>query len=161
MTTIDPNLDGIEHINIYSEGRTEVGRLLSNFAYSPFIHPEDGRFDSVEGYWYWLLTDGHFMRDNLRFLHGRTAKFTGRRMTNTYDPVDEDEVFKNKIRTALRCKVEQNPEIKNAILKFLPLPFVHYYVYDDGAKVVIPTSHTWIIDEWEEIRSELKGETLF
>ena len=44
---IDPKLDGIEHINIYSKGKTELGRLLTNFAQTPFIHPEYGRFESV------------------------------------------------------------------------------------------------------------------
>jgi hypothetical protein len=42
--------DGITHINIYSKGKTELGRWLSNFTYHP-IETEDGKFDSVEGYW--------------------------------------------------------------------------------------------------------------
>lgn len=28
------DIDGIHHINIYSKGKTEVGKWLSNFSYS-------------------------------------------------------------------------------------------------------------------------------
>jgi len=47
--------DGIDHINLYSRGHTELGQYLSNFAYTP-IQTEDGRFNSIEAYWYWLNT---------------------------------------------------------------------------------------------------------
>lgn len=39
--------DGIDHINIYSKGKTELGCLLSNFAFSPFTINND-TFPSVE-----------------------------------------------------------------------------------------------------------------
>jgi hypothetical protein len=51
---IKPSEDGVTHINVYSRGNTELGRLLSNFAHTPFSHPEFGEFASVEGFWYWL-----------------------------------------------------------------------------------------------------------
>lgn len=50
----DPKMDGVTHINIYSKGKTQLGRVASNFAYFPFEIPNDGRFSSVEGYWHWL-----------------------------------------------------------------------------------------------------------
>jgi hypothetical protein len=45
---IKPSEDGVTHINVYSRGNTELGRLLSNFAHTPFSHPEFGEFASVE-----------------------------------------------------------------------------------------------------------------
>ena len=36
-----PKDDGITHINIYSQGKTQLGRFLSNFEPSP-IETEDG-----------------------------------------------------------------------------------------------------------------------
>jgi hypothetical protein len=48
-----PEEDGVTHINIYSKGKTELGRWLTNFSYSPFNHPEYGKFLSMEGFWYW------------------------------------------------------------------------------------------------------------
>ncbi len=155
---MNPEEEGITHINIYSQGVTELGRLLSNFAYTPFIHPEDGKFDSVEGYWYWLLTEGHFLRDNLRFLSGTDAKFTGRRMTNEYSPNPKDKDFIRKVCIALDCKVEQNPRIKELLIDS-KLPFEHYYVYNE--KVVESKEHKWILAKWESIRRTLKGEELF
>lgn len=39
---INPEEDGITHINIYSKGKTDLGRMLSNFAKFP-IETVDGR----------------------------------------------------------------------------------------------------------------------
>ena len=46
--------DGITHINVYSKGATALGRALSNFARIPVMVVPNGRFESVEAYWYWL-----------------------------------------------------------------------------------------------------------
>ena len=56
---IIPTEDGITHINIYSKGQTELGKMLSNFAKFP-IQTVDGNFMSVEGYWYFLSIDEKF-----------------------------------------------------------------------------------------------------
>ena len=45
-------IDGMTHINVYSKGKTEIGRWLSNFAYSPIDLGNEGYFSSIEGYWY-------------------------------------------------------------------------------------------------------------
>ena len=70
--------DGIDHINIYSRGHTELGQYLSNFAYTP-IQTEDGRFYSIEGYWYWLNTHN----DKLRLLYGFKARSFGKELDKT------------------------------------------------------------------------------
>ena len=41
-------IDGVHHINVYSKSKTEIGRWLSNFSYSP-IQTKDGDFESIEG----------------------------------------------------------------------------------------------------------------
>ena len=46
---INPQNDGVDHINIYSKGLTELGRFLSNFEHI-LITTEDGDFNSIEGY---------------------------------------------------------------------------------------------------------------
>ena len=53
---INPDNDGIDHINTYSKGKTELGKLLTNFAHTPFVHPKYGEFQSVEGFWYFKKT---------------------------------------------------------------------------------------------------------
>lgn len=50
---IDPKKDGIDHINIYTKGATEIGRLLTNL--SPVeINSSLGRFKTLEGLIYFL-----------------------------------------------------------------------------------------------------------
>ena len=46
-----PLNDGVDHINIYSRGKTQLGRMLSNFYLSPFNHPVYGGFNTVEGFY--------------------------------------------------------------------------------------------------------------
>lgn len=49
----DCQKDGIDHINVYSKGKTALGRFLSNFAQVD-LETKNGNFSSVEAYWYWL-----------------------------------------------------------------------------------------------------------
>jgi len=147
---IDHNQDGISHINVYSKGRTELGRLLSNFAHTPFVHPAHGRFASVEGYWYWLSCKN----DRLKELYGYLAKKVGRELGGQ-DWVD-GAAFRQNVRKAISCKIEQNPNISR-LLAESTLPLTHYYVYGQShnAKVINVTQGVWIIDHIESIRASL------
>lgn len=136
-------MDGKTHINVYSKGKTLIGRLLSNFALTPFVHPEDGEFNSVEGYWYWLGCKD----ERLRAVHGFEAKKIGRE-AGAPDWLD-GEVFQNKIKKAITAKVLQNPDIANKLVD-TSLPFRHYYIYGD-AIVEVPEGQ-WIIDFLEDLR---------
>lgn len=53
----NPLMDGIDHINIYSKGKTALGINLSNFARTPFVLKDkfnnEIRFSSVESWWYY------------------------------------------------------------------------------------------------------------
>src|SRR5574342_342059 len=98
-----PETDGVTHINIYSKGKTELGRWLSNFTEAS-IETEDGHFASIEGYWYWLSTKD----DALREMVGNAAKKYGRAMRGK-DWVETEE-FRGKIRRALDVKFATYPE---------------------------------------------------
>lgn len=145
-----PENDGIDHINAYSKGKTELGRLLSNFANTPFVLPEDGRFESIEGYWYWLLSNSPD-REELRSLYGFEAKKRGQELINPIF-IEKDDDFKEKINKALIAKIDQNEDIKNALIDS-ELPFDHYYVYSDK---MVRTKYDWIIKSLEKIRLGLK-----
>lgn len=138
-----PLEDGDTHINIYSKGYTMLGRMLSNFAHTPFIHPEDGPFASVEGYWYWLGCKN----DSLRTVSGFAAKKLGRQL-GASDWQDTEE-FKRKIKLAIKAKLDQNPQILKD-LKASELPLTHYYFY--GTKVVAVPEGDWIIEYINEFR---------
>lgn len=133
--TINPENDGVTHINIYSKGKTELGRWLSNFTYAP-IETEDGPFNSIEGYWYWLSCHN----DILRTLSGFSAKQTGRRLGGK-DWVHTD-AFRTKIKRAISIKIKSYPE-KLVALKQTSLPLTHYYVFN--GEVNIPKNCYWII----------------
>lgn len=139
---INPENDGIDHINVYSKGRTELGRWLSNFAWMEFEHPEDGIFQSIEGYWYWLSTKD----DKLRRLYGFKAKQYGRSIGGK-DWLDDEE-FKRKIKLALEAKIDHHPRLEQEFV-YNKLPLKHYYVYGD--KVVEPKEGKWIIEYLEEL----------
>lgn len=138
--------DGVSHLNIYSKAKTDLGQFLSNFAYCPIV-TEDGPFNSIEGYWYWLSCKD----DRLREAHGYQAKHLGRELGGQ-DWQNDDE-FKRKIIAAIELKL-QTEAAKTLIAKnpeLLKLKFVHYYVY--GSKTIEPKDGKWII---EKIRSVIK-----
>lgn len=143
--------DGIDHINIYSKGETELGRLLSNFAHTPFVC-KDGRFASLEGYWYWLsVSPNNPRRDELRRLWGFQAKKLGRDLRGR--DWNEDEEFRLSICEAIVCKVEQNRLIED-LLKASQLPFEHYYIMDGN---VVPVKGAdWLINFIANYRMKLQ-----
>ena len=142
-----PENDGLDHLNVYSKGKTELGRWLTNFAYSP-IETEDGHFDSIEGYWYWISQKD----DTLRKLSGWKAKEYGRSISGK-DWIDDKEFYR-KIKEAIRIKIESNPRMK-ALLSNSFIPFAHYYVY--GNKIVDVPKAKWILNYLEELRFEIQG----
>lgn len=157
----NPAEDGITHINIYSKGKTELGRLLSNFAYTPFELTIYGKFASVEAYWYWLLLyDGgaHPQGETkkLRTLHGFAAKKFGKSLISKYlkdtQFTDHSEVFKRKIKVALKAKLDCNPDIKKQLIEST-LPLTHYYVFNGKVK---EAGYEWQVEWWEQTRRQLQ-----
>ena len=137
--------DGINCINIYSKGVTELGRLLSNFARIP-IHGNGHTFASVEAWWYWYTTGK--VHHHLKNLHGFKAKEEGRKLQKVQSVTPE--IF----RQIAVLKLDQNVWLKE-MFKANTLPFVHFYEY--GGKVVIPP-HDITADAWNSIRiSLIKG----
>lgn len=143
--------DGIDHINVYSKGKTHLGRLLTNFAHRPFNHYKDGYFASVEAYWYWLSSGK--THDEIRPLHGFDCKKIGKTL-----PRIETEDFECHIKKAILESIEQNEAVKS-LLRDNTLPLAHYYVYGAGytAKHIYLPQYDWIIDYLNEIREYLNG----
>lgn len=152
--------DNITHLNIYSRGVSRVGRLLSHFTYSPFVHPQYGPFNSMEGFWYYLkAADGCRGLDQMRVLSGRDAKRQGKML-----PIQRRARFKAAIIEANFHKVMQNAELK-ALLLESTLPFDHYYLFEpqvpDGQELpppvfIRPPGFGWLVEGFEGIRQELK-----
>ena len=146
-----PLTEGKDHINMYSRSSTALGRLLSNFAYTPFVHPEYGKFASVEGFYFWVSTG--FQHHKLKVMSGYGAKQYG----GAFPRVELDD-FEKKIREAIRLKIEQNPKLKKLLLE-CDLPIAHYYYYGkpENCKVIELSEHNYMLEEIEAVRTELKA----
>lgn len=156
----EPNGDGVTHINIYSKGKTHLGRMLSNFGHTPFKHPKFGYFSSIEAFWYWLSLGGK--DDSLRTLHGFQAKKNGQAVRDAIlkngNKVPHVEHFKACIKSAILAKIEQNPDLA-AMLKNSSLPLTHYYVWGDenNFKISYPEKYAWIHEYISDVRDFLNG----
>lgn len=139
-----PTKDGIDHINIYTKGKTELGRFLSNFAKVDIV-TDDGDFSSIEGYWYWLSAKD----ERFRKLDGFAAKKLGKSLPRT--KMDEGE-FRRKIAKACWYKIHVSAKY-HTLLKDSTLPFAHYYVYGDTAK---DAGFEWLVKMWEGFRSYIR-----
>jgi hypothetical protein len=137
--------DGVDHINIYSRGETKLGRGLSHMASIGFDLPEDGHFNTLEGYWYWLSTGRR--HEEFRALGGFECKKMGRQM-----PRITLADFQSRIKIANRAKIMGCPELLRDVIESY-LPFEHYYTYGD--KRIEPTSDEWLKEMFETLRSEL------
>lgn len=156
---IDVSKDGVDYINIYSRGKTRLGRNLSHFARTPFIHPYFGPFESMEGFWFYMKTGK--IHDQLRYLYGNRAKQYGKNLATKYD-VD----FKEDILAGNYQKIIQNDGLRQAFINS-ELPLTHYYLFeqqvdafmDVGVRksiVIFPKNSDWLIDGLEEIRIAMK-----
>lgn len=139
--------DGITHINVYSKGKTDLGRFLSNFAYSP-ISTVDGNFNSIEGYWYWLSNQDDIMRG----LYGFNAKEIGRSLPRTFT-LSETE-FQQKICEACWIKIHSNQSML-VQLASSTLSFTHYYVFNNG--FVKDAGYGWLVDMWSQYRVYIRN----
>jgi hypothetical protein len=145
------SMESIKSINIYSGSKDELGRLLSNFALTPFIDQDGKEYKSVEGWWYYYVTGMKY--DYLRFLYGLKAKKEGKK----YERINE--VSKDILKQIYLLKLEYNPNIKNMLLDYNG-EFDHYYVFVDrngNSKNVPATRWLWTAKLYEEIRYELKN----
>lgn len=135
--TFGPATDGIDHVNIYSRARTEEGKVLSNFARTPFtMHGQ--RFESVEGFYQSLLFDQEEERRQIAGMFGGPAKACQKRSVKKIgDPIRlwdgrvvpyEGEEFDEEIRQSMREKLRQNPTAAEALRSTERLPLTHYYV---------------------------------
>lgn len=144
-----PLTEGVDHINVYSKSKTEVGKLLSNFAHTPFELDGAGQFASIEAYWYWLKTGSK--HEQLRNLHGFKAKEIGQKLDPEY--VDGFDDFIDK---AIEAKIMQNPSILT-MLQTCTLPFMHYYTYGKGEDALIRNATSRFIRGINEVRSKIQG----
>lgn len=125
-------LDNVNHINIDSRAKTELGQMLTHLCESKFIHPEYGPFQSMEGFWAYIRNGG--TGNQYRTMHGMTArrasqKVKSRKIANFYEIMLE----------ANYEKIVQNQSGLAELLMKSTLPFEHYFIYGPrDAKIAAP-----------------------
>lgn len=147
-----PLEDGITHINIFTRGRTRLGRLLTNLADLPVDHPTHGRFRTAEGLWYYLKTG--CKHESLRAMTGFDAKKAGRELEVVWH-----KTFREEFLLGVRAKILGNEELTE-LLRHSTLPFAHYYYYGSPVgevppKMVYPRDSDWQMEFFEALRQEL------
>lgn len=156
----NPQEDGITHVNVYSKSRCLLGRLLSNFASTPF-EKEGLKFSSVESWWYWTKANkinsfnlfpqfSDEQLDSLRYNAGKESKSLFRSIykedSSSFNPTSEE------LKEVYKLKLEVHPNIQELLLKNT-LPLTHYYMMFD--KKVSANEYLWTVNLWEEIKQEL------
>lgn len=160
-----PETDGVNHINIHINARTELGRMLSYFYEIPFTHPYFGPFVSMEGFWHFVqgytrdpVERVQIKLDELRGLSGQRAKNFGKQL-DWYHV----ESFKEIILAAHFYKIEQNQDVLDLLIAST-LPFDTYYVFKpegDAAgasnRIIHNPGYEWQVQAFEDIRKMLKN----
>lgn len=150
-----PDTDGIDHINIYTKGKTELGRGLTNLSPYSFLY-EGEMFASMEGFWYY-----HKMRmlglnyKHFQMMRGFDAKKSGGKIKSNLSP-EQFEEFKLIMIEGMKCRLRQNPKLLKLLIDS-SLPFKHYYGYgssESGWKIVELERHNWQCELYEEIRNK-------
>lgn len=146
-----PSTDGADHINMYSKGKTDLGRKLTNMSDIPVYIEGIGEFRSMEGYWYWLST-GQKYRELLT-----TDGFQSKKIGKTLERIPLDN-FQDKIRVALWKRFEQNPKLKQELIESGEIKLTHYYYFgeDDDRTVTYPP-FDWVTNEVSLIRDIYQG----
>lgn len=152
---LDPLLEGITHINVYTKSKFSLGKGLSNLANIGFDIDEQ-HFQSLEGFWYWNITGKRY--DSLKNMTGFEAKKKGLVLCEEGSAVtnSDDPAFQEEIKRAIRAKIKQNPELLTELIKST-LPLKHYY-YHQGTKNILAfkitdkSKYQWQLDEMERIR---------
>lgn len=149
---MSPDTDGIDHINIYTKGKTALGRALTNLSNYAFIY-EGTMFQSMEAFWFYHK---HQMQglpfEGLPMMKGFDAKQFGKKHKQPFDyPVE----FIDLMKEGMKCRLRQNPKLLRDLVDS-HLPLVHYYAYgssEKGWKVIELPEYQWICDLHMELRT--------
>src|SRR5574343_285348 len=139
--------DGIDHINIYSFGETDLGQALSHDSPVSFRHNRFGFFSSMEVFWHYIQSEER--DDRIRSMSRPSFKKFKSKLT--YTMVTN---FRAIIMDSNYQRIAQNPKIVEAIKESV-LPFDCYHNSNEHIRQR-PKYFAWLLYGFEEIRKALK-----
>jgi predicted NAD-dependent protein-ADP-ribosyltransferase YbiA (DUF1768 family) len=135
----------LKPLNVYSRSDEEIGRLLSNFAHTPFTL-DGGTYASVEGFYVALKFLDEDKRARMAALYGPVAKNMGKKsklVTTCYRGEWFElgsETHHALVKRAIRAKLEAYPEIARAFVATRPRPIVHETGRPDPVEARFPAT---------------------
>ncbi len=142
------NEDGVDHINIWERGNTEIGKFLAHGSHTPFHHPYFGLFNNIEAFWHYIRSEER--DDRIRLMNNLSAK----KFSENFNLIKVPN-FYAVIMDANWFKIKEYPH-KAALLKESTLPLEMYYIYRDNGVPIRPMFAAWALQGFEEIRKALK-----
>lgn len=147
----DPNdlwEDGVDHINISNQAKTDLGQSLSQDVFIPFVHPVFGKFNTVTGFWYYISSSN---RDKCC----RTMRSSKLRLMFKGQKLPPVKNFKAIILEAYWLKISQHEAIKKELMESTLLLDCYFSKPDDNLRAR-PKNHRWLLQGMNEIRNCLK-----
>ena len=140
--------DGIDHINIYNYGITDLGRTLHPSSLLAFDHDIFGRFNSISAFWDFVETAGR--DDRFRFLPHSVRLEAKRKMEQIKVPY-----LHFMVLDACWQRIRSYELLVDA-LKNTDLPFDSYKLNGD-MKIPQRMNHVeWLVEGLDFIRTSLK-----
>lgn len=140
--------DGIDHINIWYQGETDLGACLSFDSLIPFTHSIFGGFSTFTGFWHYIKTTER--DDLLRGMWGRKLDEYSRTLTRCLVPN-----FKAIILDSNWQRIQQHPALVEATIEST-LPFDIYSINPETHLWKRAPYYNWLIAGIEETRKALK-----
>ena len=140
--------DGGDHINIWENGETDLGRLLAHNSDLPFNHNIFGKFCNIEAFWHYIQSVER--DDRIRIMSGQILKNFSKKQT-----MERVTNFRAIIADSNYQRIKQYKAMVDAVKESV-LPFDCYYVNPESGIRVRPIFFKWLIKAFEEIRLALK-----
>lgn len=138
-------MSDLKNLNVFSRSDELIGRLMSNFANTPFIL-DDVEYASVEGFYVSLLFLEEEKRAKVSKLYGIVVKNMGKksRLTKTCYLGEWFELGSDThvelVKKAIRAKLEAHDGIRADFVATSPRPIVHDCGHPEPVDTVFPAS---------------------
>ena len=142
--------EGVDHINISSQSKTHLGKLLDPSYFKVINYPHIGKFSSVLNLWYWLKSD--VMDDRLRNYTGAKLKSIAPSPPN-YKNVTN---FKAIIAYATYLKLKDYPNALRDLKEFSEdMQFASYYTPRGSIVRMCSSYAAFMVEVAQFIQTEL------
>lgn len=140
--------DGVDHINVWEDAVTEMGRMLSHRHEASFNHSHFGRFKTIEGF------DNYIQSvekdDRLRYMSGSPLSYLAKQLTHV--PIL---YFRAILVDTYYQRIKQDKVLADLFVNST-LPFDLYYIVKKTGIKVRPARALWFAEGLEEIRRAMQ-----